>query len=64
MGVRPCVWGNLVMIIFTLKEDFIALGVTLAWIRYKLSPLSTWTLAFGGLDVNHLAHDVMEETRV
>jgi hypothetical protein len=64
MGARPHVWGNLVMIICTLKKEVVAFGGTLAWLRDKLPPLSTWTLAFGGLDVNHLAHDVMEETRV
>jgi hypothetical protein len=51
------------MTICTLKE-VIVFGGTLAWLGDKLPPLSTWTLAFGGLDVNHLAYDVMEETRV
>jgi hypothetical protein len=52
------------MTIFTLQKEVVAFGGTLAWLGDELPPLSTWTLAFGGLDVNHLAYDIMKETRV
>jgi hypothetical protein len=51
--------------IFTLKKDVDSFGGTLAGQGDKLPPLSTYTLAFGCLDVTYLALDVtMERTRV
>jgi hypothetical protein len=61
---KPHVWGRLVITICTLKKEVVAFGGTLGGLGDKLPPLSTWMLAFGGLDVNHLAYDIMEETRV
>jgi hypothetical protein len=61
---RLHVWGLLVITICTLKKEVVAFGVTLAWLGDQLSSLSTWTLAFGGLDVTYLAPNVIEETRV
>jgi hypothetical protein len=61
---KPHVWGRLVITIFTLKKEVVAFGGTLEGLADKLSPLSTWKLAFGGLGINHLAHDIMEETTV
>jgi hypothetical protein len=61
---KPHVWGRFVITICTLKKEVVAFGGTLAWLGDELPPLSTWALAFGGLDVNNLAHDVMEDTRV
>jgi hypothetical protein len=61
---KPHVWGRLVITICTLEKEVVSFGGTLAWLRDELPPLSTWTLAFGGLDINHLAYGVMEETRV
>jgi hypothetical protein len=63
MDVRPHVWGMLVITICTLKKEVVAFGGTLAWLGDHLPSLSTWTLAFGGLDVTYLALDVIEETR-
>jgi hypothetical protein len=50
--------GRLVITIFTLKKEVVSFGGTLAWLGDELPPLSTWTPAFGGLDVTHLAYDV------
>jgi hypothetical protein len=41
MDVRPYVWGNLVMIIYTLKEEVIAFGGTLAWLGDEFPPFPT-----------------------
>jgi hypothetical protein len=38
-------------------DDF-AFGGTLAWPDDDIPPSSAWTLAFGGLDITHLAHDI------
>jgi hypothetical protein len=56
---KPHVWGRLVITICTLKKEVVAFGGTLAWLGDELPPLSTWTLAFGGLDVTLLAHDII-----
>jgi hypothetical protein len=44
---------------YTLKKEVVAFGGTLALRGDELPPLSTWTMAFGGLDVTLLAHDVI-----
>jgi hypothetical protein len=54
---RLHVWGKLVIITCTMKKEVIAFGGTLAWLGDQLPP-PTWTLAFGGLDVTLIAHDV------
>jgi hypothetical protein len=41
-----------------IEEGGVSFGGTLAWLGDELPPLSTWTLAFGGLDVTLLAHDI------
>jgi hypothetical protein len=56
--------GMLVITIFTLKKEVVSFGGTLTWLGDHLPSLSTWTLAFGGLDVACPALDVIEETRV
>jgi hypothetical protein len=55
---KPHVWGRLVITICTLKKEVVAFGGTLTWLGDELPPLSTWTPAFGGLDITLLAHDV------
>jgi hypothetical protein len=55
---KPHVWGRLVITICILKKEVVAFGGTLAWLGNELPPLSTWMLAFGGLDVTLLSHDV------
>jgi hypothetical protein len=55
---RPHVWGRIVITSCTVKKGVIAFGGTLAWLGDQFPSLSTWTLAFGGLDVTLLAHDV------
>jgi hypothetical protein len=52
------------MTICILKKEVISFGGTIAWIGNDIPPHSTYMLSFGGLNVNHLAHDVMEKTRV
>jgi hypothetical protein len=56
---RPHVWGRLVITIFTLKKEVISFGGTLAGLEEELPPSPTWTMAFGGLDVTLLAHDII-----
>jgi hypothetical protein len=58
---RPHVWGMLVIIICTLKKEVVAFGGTLAWLGDQLPSLSTWMLAFGGLDIILIAHDVTRD---
>jgi hypothetical protein len=58
---RPHIWGMLVIIVFTLKKEVVSFRGTLAWLGDQLPSLSTWMLAFGGLDVTYLALDVIDE---
>jgi len=43
----------------TLMMEVVAFGGTLTWLDDDLPLSSTWTLAFGDLDVTCLAHDVI-----
>jgi hypothetical protein len=58
MDVRPHVWGTWDDEHCTLRMDDFAFGGTLAWPDDDIPPSSAWTLAFGGLDITHLAHDI------
>ena len=55
---RPHVWGKLVIITCIVKKKVVAFGGTLAWLGDQLLSLSTWMLAFGGLDITLIVHDV------
>jgi hypothetical protein len=61
---RSHVWGKLVIITCIVKKEVVDFGGTLAWLGDQLPFLSTWMLAFGGLDVTYLAPDIIEDTRV
>jgi len=42
-----------------MKEEVMAFGGTLAGLDRRAPTFSTWTMAFGGLGITHLAHDVV-----
>jgi hypothetical protein len=44
-----------------MKKEVFSFGGNLAWLGDHLPPLSTWTLAFGGLDVILIAHDITRD---
>jgi len=46
-----------------LNKEVISFGGTLARLGDHLPSLSSWTLAFGGLDVTYPTLDVIDETR-
>jgi hypothetical protein len=53
MDVRPHVWGTIDDECCTWKMKDVSFGGILASSEDELAPLSTWTLAFGGLKRHH-----------
>jgi hypothetical protein len=58
MDARPHVWGTWDDGNCTLRMEGVSFRGTLTCLDDDISPFSTWTLAFGGLNVTFLAHDI------
>jgi hypothetical protein len=51
MDARPHVWGTIYDELFTLKMKDVSFGGFLASLEDEISPFSTWTFPFGGLNL-------------